>query len=238
MAEQTQRFKARQDNRIKIETLMALLLCSTLSGNASLILIEWGDNWFIALLEGILKSDKPLFLVQMLMGSIFIAGGLMLYQYRTDKNERDFPLIYELGKTDSFNMQMQFEYQRSKYARDIELDDKSHAQFTQETLAELSPELQEKLERAKQMEFELAEAEHQAQLAQIQAEKSLYEAEAAKSQHEAKKLSIPTLKKEKLESKEAIKTELIEKLKEHEGGWLYELCTGYKPLWILGDMGS
>ena len=52
LAEQTQRFKARQDNRIKIETLMALLLCSTLSGNASLILIEWGANWFIALLGG------------------------------------------------------------------------------------------------------------------------------------------------------------------------------------------
>ncbi len=191
-----------------------------------------------ALRQGILKSDKPWFLVQTLMGSIFVAGGLMLYQYRTDKNERDFSLIYELEKTDAFNMQMQFEYQRSKYARDIELDDQSHAQFTQETLAELSPELQEKLERAKQIEFELAEAEHQAQLAQIQAEKSLYEAEAAKSQHEAKKLSIPTPKKEKLESKEAIKTELIEKLKDHEDGWLYELCTGYKPLWILGDMGS
>jgi hypothetical protein len=52
LIEQTQRFKARQDNRRNIETIMALLLCSTLSGNASLILIEWGANWFIALLGG------------------------------------------------------------------------------------------------------------------------------------------------------------------------------------------
>jgi hypothetical protein len=59
-----------------------------------------------------------------------------------------------------------------------------------------------------------------------------------KKNHEVAKLNNPPFQKEKSGNKDAAKTELIEKLKEHEEGWLHELCTGYKPLWILGDMGS
>jgi hypothetical protein len=191
--------------------------------------------------QGIIKADKPFALAQTLFGSILISIGLGLHRYRTEKNEQDFPLIYELKKTDAINMQTQFEFQRNKYARDVELNDKTHAQLTEETKVQLDPELEAKLKRSNEMEFELAEAEHTAQLAQIKAQQALYESETAKNQHEVAKLTNPSSKKEKVTSskdKEAVKAELTEKLKEHEGGWLYELCTGYKPLWILGDMGS
>jgi hypothetical protein len=120
----------------------------------------------------------------------------------------------------------------------VELEDTTHAVITEETIEQLSPELQEKLDRARAMEFELAEAEHEMTLAEIQAAKAQFQAEVAKKQHEVSKLSNPTPKKESTGNKEATKLELIEKLKDHEEGWLYELCTGYKPLWILGDMGS
>jgi hypothetical protein len=88
------------------------------------------------------------------------------------------------------------------------------------------------------MEFELAEAEHEMTLAEIKANTVDFQTEAAKKQHEVAKLVSPAPKKETKGNKDAAKNELIEKLKEHEEGWLYTLCTSYIPLWILGDMGS
>jgi hypothetical protein len=48
LIDQTHKFKARQDSRRKVESAMALILCSTLTGNVSLLFIEWGASWLLA----------------------------------------------------------------------------------------------------------------------------------------------------------------------------------------------
>jgi hypothetical protein len=226
----------------KIYTLPAKDVSPVVSGNSGMFYPIRNHKGYIlpatALKQGVIKSSKPFYFAETILGSVLIGLGLGLHQYRSGKNERAFPIIYELQKTHLENVKVRFEYHRNKNARNVELEDTTHAVITEETLEQLSPELQEKLDRARAMEFELAEAEHEMTLAEIQAAKAQFQAEVAKKQHEVSKLSNPTPKKESTGNKEATKLELIEKLKDHEEGWLYELCTGYKPLWILGDMGS
>ena len=48
LLEQTQQFKERQHSRRKAESAMALILCSTLTGNVALLFIEWGASWLLA----------------------------------------------------------------------------------------------------------------------------------------------------------------------------------------------
>jgi hypothetical protein len=48
LVEQTQQFKERQSNRRKVESAMALILCSTLTGNIALLFIQWGASWLLA----------------------------------------------------------------------------------------------------------------------------------------------------------------------------------------------
>jgi hypothetical protein len=45
---QTQQFKERQHSRRKVESAMALILCSTLTGNVALLFVEWGASWLLA----------------------------------------------------------------------------------------------------------------------------------------------------------------------------------------------
>jgi len=48
LVDQTHQFKERQSNRRKVESAMALILCSTLTGNLSLLFIQWGAGWLLA----------------------------------------------------------------------------------------------------------------------------------------------------------------------------------------------
>jgi hypothetical protein len=48
LVEQTQQFKERQNSRRQVESAMALILCSTLTGNISLLFIQWGASWLLA----------------------------------------------------------------------------------------------------------------------------------------------------------------------------------------------
>jgi len=48
LLDQTQQFKERQNNRRKVESAMALILCSTLTGNVALLFINWGAGWLLA----------------------------------------------------------------------------------------------------------------------------------------------------------------------------------------------
>ncbi len=48
LVDQTHQFKERQTNRRKVESAMALILCSTLTGNLSLLFIQWGAGWLLA----------------------------------------------------------------------------------------------------------------------------------------------------------------------------------------------
>jgi hypothetical protein len=48
LVDQTHQFKERQNSRRKVESAMALILCSTLTGNLSLLFIQWGAGWLLA----------------------------------------------------------------------------------------------------------------------------------------------------------------------------------------------
>lgn len=48
LLDQTQQFKERQSSRRKVESAMALILCSTLTGNVALLFIQWGAGWLLA----------------------------------------------------------------------------------------------------------------------------------------------------------------------------------------------
>ncbi len=87
----------------------------------------------------------------------------------------------------------------------------------------------------------LDDASFEFQLATLKAQAAEQLEKEAKHRAETDRLNKPTKKKGnggEPTGNEAARAELTDKLKAHEDGWLYELCTGYKPLWILGDMGS
>lgn len=87
----------------------------------------------------------------------------------------------------------------------------------------------------------LDEANFELQLATLKAQAAEQNEKEAKHRAETEKLNKPK-KKDSGASEptgnEAAKAELIEKLKEHEGGWLHTLCTTRKILIIEGEMGS
>lgn len=86
------------------------------------------------------------------------------------------------------------------------------------------------------------EANFELQLATLQAQAAEQSEKAAKHRAEIEKLNKPSKKKDsgadEPTGNQAAKAELIEKLKEHEGGWLHTLCTTRKILIIEGEQGS
>lgn len=87
----------------------------------------------------------------------------------------------------------------------------------------------------------LDEANFDLQLATLKATAAEQVEKEAKHKAETEKLNKPSKKKDSGKEQtgnEAAKAELIEKLKEHEGGWLHTLCTTRKILIIEGEQGS
>lgn len=87
----------------------------------------------------------------------------------------------------------------------------------------------------------LDEAQFNLHLATLQAQAAEQIEKEAKHRAETAKLNKPAKKKDsgaEPTGDEAAKAELIEKLKEHEGGWLHALCTTRKILIIEGEQGS
>lgn len=82
---------------------------------------------------------------------------------------------------------------------------------------------------------ELEDNAHQARLSEFEKVIETNRNEASKQRHERLKRSDSA---GTAQSQTSSKEELIQRLKEHENGWLYEICTGIKPLYIIGDQGS
>lgn len=79
------------------------------------------------------------------------------------------------------------------------------------------------------------------QLATLKAQAAEQAEKEAKHLAEVAKLNKPTKKKDsgaEPTGDEAAKAELIEKLKDHEGGWLYTLVMTNKPVFVIGSQGS
>ncbi|AFZ22383.1 hypothetical protein [Allocoleopsis franciscana] len=142
-------------------------------------------------------------------------------------------LSHELDIT----LDTQRQHNESEFIKEMMSRDHGQAMLDLMTPGErqLAAERYAKGERLDQAQFDLHLATLQAQAAE-QAEKE------AKHKSEAAKLNKPAKKKDTGANEptgdEAAKAELIEKLKEHEGGWLHTLCTTRKILIIEGEQGS
>lgn len=90
-------------------------------------------------------------------------------------------------------------------------------------------------------ESQLDQAGFDLQIATLAAQSAEQAEKEAKHKAEAAKLNKSAKSKSVIDTScpdEAAKQELIEKLKEHEGGWLHTLCTTRKVLIIEGEQGS
>lgn len=99
---------------------------------------------------------------------------------------------------------------------------------------QLAAERYAKGERLDEAQFNLHLATLQAQAAEQVEKEAKHRAETAKLNKPAKKTNNgaePT-------GDEAAKAELIEKLKDHEGGWLYTVIMTNKPVFVIGPQGS
>ena len=94
----------------KIYTIPAKDLAATNSASANIPHPIRNHRGYIlpttALKQGVIKSPKPFYFGETILGSILIGLGLGLHQYRSSKNERDFPIIYELQKTHLENVKL------------------------------------------------------------------------------------------------------------------------------------
>ncbi|MFQ4168180.1 hypothetical protein [Scytonema millei] len=92
----------------------------------------------------------------------------------------------------------------------------------------------ESLEKQQQKQETLATTQYELMLAELHKKIAEEHLAQAKAKHEQSKLVKGTNTTEKTNPKQ----EVIERLQNHENGWLYEICTGIKPLYIIGDQGS
>lgn len=151
-------------------------------------------------------------------------------------NKRALVTERELEQTKHLNIQGLKAQQEEEFIRD--LLSREHGSALLELMSgeerQLAAERYAKGEKLDEAGFDL-------QLATLKAQAAEQLEKEARHRMETEKLNKPAKKKDsgsEPTGNEAARAELIDKLKAHEDGWLYELCTGYKPLWILGDMGS
>ena len=87
-----------------------------------------------------------------------------------------------------------------------------------------------------QLEGELALKTHQLQLSELEKETAKNNLEILELQKKARELSKG--KKNKEENATNTKELLINALKNHEDGWLWDVINSMKPLWLIGNQGS
>jgi hypothetical protein len=195
---------------------------------------------------GLIPAQNPNAGLVGLCGAAFFGAAFFLCKDATEKLADNLDVIVankqalvaerQFDQTKHLSIQALKAQQEEEFIREIM--SREHGAALLELMSdgerELAAERYAKGERLDEANFELHLATLKAQAAE-QTEKE------AKHRVETEKLNRPAKKKDsgaEPTENEAAKAELIEKLKTHEDGWLYELCTGFKPLWILGDMGS
>lgn len=139
------------------------------------------------------------------------------------------------------DMHLSIEQERKQNEREFirEMMARDHGQAMLELMSpgerELAAERYAKGERLDEAQFEL-------QLAALRAQAAEQNEKEAKHKAETAKLNKPSKKKgdsgTEPSGDEAAKAELIEKLKEHEEGWLFTVVMTNKPVFVIGSQGS
>lgn len=181
-----------------------------------------------------------------LLGAGFFFGAFVAFKAGTNKLEDTLDTfvwnkkstVYERAFQNNLHLEIEAQKKENEAAFIKEMLTREHGAALLELMSEgerqLAAERYAKGEKLDEATFEL-------QLATLKAQAAEQLEKEARHRGEVEKLNRPAKKKDsgrEATGNEAARAELIDKLKAHEDGWLYELCTGYKPLWILGDMGS
>ncbi|MFM6611488.1 MAG: hypothetical protein ACKPJQ_19070 [Dolichospermum sp.] len=112
---------------------------------------------------------------------------------------------------------------------------------TQETIQQLKSDGEIQLDHLNgQLQGQLSLKSHQLQLSEIEKETAKNNLETLETQKKIEKLSGKSIKDDqpKLLPNEELKHILIDALKNHEDGYLWDIIINRKPLWIIGGMGS
>lgn len=181
-----------------------------------------------------------------LLGAGFFFGAFVAFKTGTNKLEDTLDTfvwnkkatVYERAFQNNLHLEIESQKKENEAAFIKELLTREHGAALLELMSDqerqLAAERYAKGEKLDEANFEL-------QLATLKAEAAAQAEKEAKHQAEVAKLSKPKKKgsgSAETTGNEAAKQELIENLKEHEGGWLHTLCTTRKVLIIEGEMGS
>lgn len=181
-----------------------------------------------------------------LCSAAFFGAAFFMFKHGTEQLEENLDIVVgnkraliaerALEQTKHLNIQGLKAQHEEEFIRDLLSREHGSA------LLELMSDQERQLAAERYAKGEkLDEANFELQLATLKAEAAAQAEKEAKHQAEIAKLNKQAKKKDsgaEPTGNEAAKQELIEKLKEHEGGWLYTLCTTRKILIIEGEMGS
>lgn len=151
-------------------------------------------------------------------------------------NKRALVTERELEQTKHLNIQGLKAQQEEEFIRDLLSREHGSA------LLELMSDQERQLAAERYAKGEkLDEAGFDLQLATLKAQAAEQLEKEAKHRMETEKLNKPAKKKDsgsEPTGNEAARAELIDKLKDHEGGWLYTLVMTNKPVFVIGSQGS
>lgn len=181
-----------------------------------------------------------------LCSAAFFGAAFFMVRHGTEQLEENLDILAgnkralvterELEQAKHLNIQNLKAQQEEEFIRDLLSREHGSA------LLELMSDEERKLAADRYAKGEkLDEANFELQLATFKAEAAAQAEKEAKHQVEIAKLNKQAKKKDsgaEPTGNEAAKQELIEKLKAHEDGWLYTLCTTRKILIIEGEQGS
>ncbi|OCQ92276.1 hypothetical protein BCD64_00130 [Nostoc sp. MBR 210] len=129
-----------------------------------------------------------------------------------------------------------FEFSKQNQA---EITKQAIARQTSETIQAMKSESEVQLDHLNgQLQGELSIKTHELQISDLSkqiAENLLSEAEIKRK---LDKLNKPMNDVKQVNPKEELKQTLIDTLKNHEDGWLWDVIKAAKPLWIIGEQGT
>ncbi|MFM6219196.1 MAG: hypothetical protein ACKPDM_02345, partial [Dolichospermum sp.] len=180
-----------------------------------------------------------------LLSSLFLLSAFGVSKALTDYQEKSIHSQFKLLKIRALENDLieqthidLFGFTKSNQA---EITKQAIAYQTQYQLHSMKGEGELQLDHLNgQLQGQLSLKSHQLQLSEIEKETSKNNLETLETQKKIEKLSGKSIKDDqpKLSPDEQLKTSLIDALKNHEDGYLWDIIINRKPLWIIGGMGS
>lgn len=181
-----------------------------------------------------------------LCSAAFFGAAFFMFKHGTEQLEENLDVIVgnkrslvverELEQTKHLSIQGLKAQQEEEFIKDMLNREHGGA------LLELMSDQERQLAAERYAKGEkLDEAAFELQLATLKAQAAEQLEKEAKHRNETEKLNRPAKKKDsgsEPTGNEEAKLELIDKLKEHEDGWLHVLVMTNKPIFIIGSQGS